>query len=61
VSCIYDNTKIKRFVPDFVATIPFKEGIKRTVRWFEADPERMVIARENNALMDKIIEAYEGR
>ena len=30
-SAIFDNTKIKRFVPGFVATIPFREGIKRTV------------------------------
>lgn len=61
VSVIYDNTKIKRFVPGFVATIPFKEGIKRTVRWFEAEPERMIVLEENNDLIDKIIKAYEGK
>lgn len=27
-SAIFDNSKIKRFVPDYVATIPFKEGIR---------------------------------
>ena len=59
VSVVFDNTKIKTFVPDFVATISFKEGIKRTVKWFEADPSRMKIVPENNDLMDKIIEAYE--
>ena len=60
-SVIFDNTKIKRFVPGFQATILFKQGIKRTVRWFEADPARMVIDEGNNAFIDKVLEAYEKR
>ncbi len=58
-SAIFDNSKIKRFVPDFMATIPFKQGIKRTLAWFEADPARMVVNPDTNAMMDKIINAYE--
>ena len=58
VSVIFDNTKIKRYVPDYVATIPFKEGFKKTVQWYEADPTRMVINEDNNALMDAVIKAY---
>ncbi len=59
VSAVFDNSKIKHFVPEFKAIIPFAEGIKRTVEWFEADPSRMKIVDENNQLMDRIIEAYE--
>ncbi|MGL1889836.1 MAG: SDR family oxidoreductase [Reichenbachiella sp.] len=59
-SVIFDNSKIKLFVPDFVATIPFEEGIKRTVNWFEAEPSRMVINPESNKLMDEIIAKYEN-
>lgn len=58
VSTIFDNSKIKRFVPGFVATIPFKEGIKRTVKWFEADRSRMVINEANNDFIDKVLNAY---
>lgn len=58
VSTIFDNSKIKRFVPDFVATIPFKEGIKETVAWFEEVPERMVVHADNNKFMDIIINEY---
>jgi nucleoside-diphosphate-sugar epimerase len=58
VSTIFDNSKIKRFVPGFVATIPFKEGIKRTVKWFEADRSRMVINEANNDFIDKVLKAY---
>ena len=59
-SAIFDNTKIKRFVPDFTTTIPFHQGIKRTLAWFEAEPERMRVNPATNAMMDKIISAYEG-
>lgn len=58
-SVIFDNSKIKRFVPGFVAMIPFKEGIKRTLDWFEADPARQVVNPETNELIDTIIRQYE--
>ncbi len=59
-STVYDNSKIKRFVPGFTATIPFKQGIKRTLDWFEADPSRMVIDEGNNKILDEILKAYQG-
>ena len=55
---LFDNSKIKRFVPDYTATIPFSEGIKKTLRWFEADPKRMIVKEETNVMMDKILKAY---
>lgn len=58
-SAIFDNSKIKSFVPGFTANITFSEGIKRTIRWFEADKSRMVIHADNNRFMDTIINAYE--
>lgn len=59
VSAIFDNTKIKTFVPDFVATIPFKAGIKQTIEWFEADESRMTINEDSNQFLDSVINAYE--
>jgi len=58
VSTIFDNSKIRRFVPEFNPTIRFKEGIGQTIKWFEAAPERMVIKEETNDFMDRIIKAY---
>ncbi len=58
-SVIFDNTKIRTFVPGFKAVIPFSQGIKKTVEWFEAKPERMVVLEETNVLMDRIINTYE--
>jgi nucleoside-diphosphate-sugar epimerase len=60
-SAIFDNTKIKAFVPDFIATIPFSEGVRRTLAWFDADPKRKIIRSETNEMMDRIIEAYERK
>jgi len=57
-SVIFDNTKIKTFVPGFQATIPFREGIRRTLAWFEADPARRRIDANVNAEMDRILAAY---
>jgi nucleoside-diphosphate-sugar epimerase len=57
-SMIFDNSKIKRFVPEYKAVIPFSEGIKRVFEWFEADPKRMVIDESINEEMDRIISLY---
>ncbi len=57
-SVVFDNTKIKTFVPGYQATLPFRQGIRRTVAWFEADPRRMRIDAAVNAEMDRILAAY---
>jgi nucleoside-diphosphate-sugar epimerase len=58
-SAMFDNSKIKRFVPDFVATTRFRDGIARSVKWFDADPARQEIDAEANAAWDKLITSYE--
>lgn len=60
VSTIFDNSKIKRIVPGFQATIPFQQGIRETIAWFEAKPERMVIHDDNNKVIDDISAAYKS-
>ncbi len=58
-SVIFDNTKIKTFVPGFTAVIPFHQGIRRTLAWFNANPERMRLHPESDAYLDQMIAAYE--
>ncbi|HBQ58683.1 MAG TPA: hypothetical protein DD671_03420 [Balneolaceae bacterium] len=57
---VFDNSKIKKLVPGFQAEIPLREGIRRTLDWFEADPKRMDVNSETNKTMDRIIEAWES-
>ncbi len=59
VSVVFDNNKIKRFVPGYCATVPFAEGIRRTMAWFDADPARRQIDTDANERWDKLIAAYE--
>jgi nucleoside-diphosphate-sugar epimerase len=59
VSVVFDNSKIKRFVPDFQATVPYFEGVRRTLAWFDADRMRRQIDEAANARWDHLIEAYE--
>ena len=57
-SVIFDNTKIKTFVPGYKAVIPFSQGIRRTLSWFEADPRRMRTSGVDDDLFDRILMAY---
>ncbi len=58
-SVIFDNTKIKTFVPGYQATIPFAKGIRKTLQWFDDHPEKKIISKETNYKIDQIIAAYE--
>jgi hypothetical protein len=58
VSVVFDNSKIKRYVPGYCATVPFAEGIRRTLAWFDADPARRQIDADANVRWDKLIAAY---
>jgi nucleoside-diphosphate-sugar epimerase len=57
-SVILDNSKIKAVVPEFRATIPFAQGIARTLAWFEAHPSRMKIIPENHRLLDEVVSRW---
>jgi nucleoside-diphosphate-sugar epimerase len=59
VSAVFDTTKIKRFVPDFRATTPFAEGIRRTLAWFDADPARQQVDAEMDDRWERLVAAYE--
>ena len=47
-SMIFDNTKIKRLVPDFECRIPFSRGAAEIVAWYDADPARRKVNEEFN-------------
>ena len=57
-SAVFDNTKIKRFVPGYAATIPFHVGARMTLAWFEAEPARRRVVPEIDERMDAAIAAW---
>jgi nucleoside-diphosphate-sugar epimerase len=58
-SVIFDNSKIKRLVPDFCATIPFAQGAAEIVDWYLGDESRQKVDPAFNQLCDRIIEDYQ--
>jgi len=60
-STAFDNSKIKTFVPEFAAAIPFREGIRRTLKWFHADQQRQHVDEAVNKEMDQVLSSYIGR
>jgi nucleoside-diphosphate-sugar epimerase len=59
-SMIFDNTKIKRLVPDFAAVIPFSRGANEILAYYDADPARRTVNAPMDALMDKLVELAES-
>lgn len=57
-SVVLDNSKIKRYVPGFVAKRRFRDGIKRSIAWYDDDPARRNIDTEFNTHMDRLVHAY---
>ena len=58
-SAVFDNSKIKRFVPEFNCQVKWSEGVRRSLRWFEEDTSRQAIDEGMNAMWDRIVAAYE--
>ncbi len=58
-SVVFDNSKVRELVPDYVATVPFARGVEECIAWLDAEPGRLVVDEEKEAMMDKIIAAYE--
>ena len=59
-SMVFDNSKIKRLVPDFAATIPFSRGAEEIIAWYDADPQRQKVDPQINEIMDRILKGYEA-
>lgn len=58
-SMIFDNSKIKRLVPEFVAKIPFWQGAKEIIAWHDADPARQTSDPAFDQLLDNLIARYD--
>lgn len=56
---IFDNTKLKRAVPDFCATKRFDQGIKETIDNVLSHPELQIEDPEFDKWCDRVIEVME--
>lgn len=58
-SVIFDNSKIKKLVPEFDCKIPFSQGVKEIIAWYKNNKDWQVVNEEINKSIDEIIGAYE--
>jgi nucleoside-diphosphate-sugar epimerase len=53
-SVVFDNTKIKSLVPGYCATIPFADGAREIVQWYDSHPGLQQVDQDYMQLSDKL-------
>ncbi len=60
-SMIFDNSKLRSVVPDYVATITLEQAAPEIIAWHDQDPSRQNVDPDLDALMDKLVATYQVR
>jgi nucleoside-diphosphate-sugar epimerase len=55
-SMVFDTTKLRRLVPEFATTIPYAEGARRVLAWYDAHPDAQRTDEELDAAFDRLVE-----
>lgn len=58
-SMIFDNSKIRKFVPEFNPQVKFKDGAKEIVNWFKKNDMNIEADKTLNNFMEKSIDDFE--
>jgi nucleoside-diphosphate-sugar epimerase len=59
-SMMFDNSKLRSVVPGYRALIPFEQGAREIVGWYDEEPARQQVDERLDAVMDKLAQAYRG-
>jgi nucleoside-diphosphate-sugar epimerase len=59
-SMVFDNSKIKKFVPDFSAEIRYQKGVYEVMNWYDNHPDFQTVNQEFSQLIDKIIDDFKS-
>lgn len=59
VSVVFDNSKLKRAVPDMRTTVRFDQGVRIALDYIMAHPELQVEDPEFDAWCDRVIATLE--
>jgi nucleoside-diphosphate-sugar epimerase len=57
-SVIFDNAKVRKLVPDYVATTPFFRGAREIISWYDDDPARRQVDQRLDSLIDQLVEDF---
>lgn len=56
-SVIFDNSKVKALVPEFICTVPLALGARQILNWFDSNPDLQIVDEGLNATFDQLIAA----
>ena len=59
VSVVFDNSKLKRLVPEMTTTIPFNRGVRIALDYVLSHPELQIEDPEFDEWCDKVISKLE--
>jgi nucleoside-diphosphate-sugar epimerase len=57
---VFDNSKLKRLVPDFVATTRFDQGVRQTIEYILARPELQIPDEEFDNWCDRVVDVLDS-
>ena len=60
-SSVFDNSKLRSVVPDYVASIPFEQGAREIVAWHDEDPSRARPDPQLGGVLDDLTHRYRIR
>lgn len=55
---VFDNSKIKRFSPDFKTRKPFRVGVRESIAWLRAHPEQQNASSKVDAMIETVVAAW---
>jgi len=57
-SLVFDNSKLRTVVPDYVATITLEQAAREIVRWHDEDPARQQVDAGLNTALDELADHF---
>ena len=58
---VFDNSRIKRFVPEFQCVKSFRVGVRESVAWLRGHPEQQNLSAQVEETIEKVIGEWEKR
>ena len=59
-TAVFDNSKLRRFVPGFRFLMPYRDGVRRTILYMDAHPECQETDEDWNAWVDEVVRRHWG-
>ncbi len=57
-SMVFDNSKLRSVVPGYRATIPFEQGAREIVEWYDGDPARRTVDARLDGVIDDLVRRF---